>query len=118
MKKLLFGLMISAMTAGLLVACGGDSVPFQSPGREETATPTAARLERVTMQVPTMVCGTSRVRIVSNLQPLAGVVDIETDMPTRKVVVTYDSAQVTVEEIVKAVEQMGDVVQEWEQSEE
>ena len=107
MKKLLFGLMISAIMVGLLAACGGD---------EETATPTAARLERVMMQVPTMVCGTSRVLIISNLQPLAGVVDIETDMPTRKVVVTYDPAQVTVEEIVKAVEQM-DVVQEWEQSE-
>jgi copper chaperone CopZ len=118
MKKLLFGLMISAIMVGLLMACGGDSVPFQSPGREETATPTAARLERVTMQVPTFACGTCKVRIVSKLQPLAGVVDIEADLPTKKVVVTYDPAQVTAEEIVKAVEQRWDVVQEWEKSEE
>jgi copper chaperone CopZ len=46
------------------------------------------------------------------------VVDIEVNLPTKKVVVTYDSAQVTAEEIVKAVEQRWDVVQEWEKSEE
>ena len=53
MKKLLFGLMISAVVAGLLAACGGVSTPVQSPSREGTATPTAARLERVTLRVPT-----------------------------------------------------------------
>ncbi|MGY0693941.1 copper chaperone CopZ [Virgibacillus sp. FSP13] len=68
-------------------------------------------MQKLTLNVKGMTCGHCKSSVEGALGELGGVTNVEVDLATGKVDVTYDDAKVTTQDMQEAVEDQGyDVV--------
>ncbi|MEN2465450.1 copper chaperone CopZ [Ornithinibacillus sp. FSL M8-0202] len=64
-------------------------------------------MQSLTLDVRGMTCGHCKMSVEGALNELEGVSNVEVDLATGKVTVTYDESKVTLEAMQEAVEEQG-----------
>lgn len=64
-------------------------------------------MQSLTLDVRGMTCGHCKMSVEGALNELEGVSNVDVDLATGKVTVTYDESKVTLEEMQEAVEEQG-----------
>ncbi|MBC5636768.1 copper chaperone CopZ [Ornithinibacillus sp. BX22] len=64
-------------------------------------------MQSLTLDVRGMTCGHCKMSVEGALNELDGVSNVEVDLATGKVTVTYDESKVTLEAMQEAVEEQG-----------
>ncbi|GGE34050.1 copper chaperone CopZ [Pullulanibacillus camelliae] len=64
-------------------------------------------MEKMTLDVQGMTCGHCKAAVTGALKDLSGVKEVEVDLDTGKVDVTYENGKVSVEQMKEAIEDQG-----------
>src|SRR5262245_7642103 len=104
--KMMWGRRVAGIvvTVGLLVPAVGTRAVHAA---EETRQPAPAAVEKVTLPVRGMTCGVCSGIIRDELRKLKGIVTVSADYEKGTATVSYVKDQITVEQIVAAINKTG-----------
>ncbi|MBI4282505.1 MAG: heavy-metal-associated domain-containing protein [Chloroflexi bacterium] len=100
-----------ALFGGVIAVLPGCSGSLSGAGGANGAASSGAFLSQVTLEIPTISCSGCWPRIEASARNVSGVKEVKFDEERiQRVIIVYDSSQMSPEAIVAAIEKRGDKV--------